>query len=613
MLRGLEGARNLRNFTEAKGAVSASAAKRRLLHSSSSLVDDVRAQCGRRIAGQWLDEDWVEVRMEAGAFGAQQARRMAGVLVALVRGVEGEDYLRRCVDGRHQVATPLAPAEATWLASFSMDPPDATCYLPPSIHTTSAAAAFSRASAGEMHMHMHHGVVLNDAMLVRSDDATTASSAALASQHAAAVARVRAGIIAHVRGHWQEFVASIDAGDATRSRDDSRLRSAAAGGDARLVASSLAAGAARLESQDEYGRSPLFLAAFGGHAEVVELLLDSNAKPTRTANGGWLACAAAEAAGHASLAARLKPLSIHSGNTDGSTSALLHKALTTRGGPLGVPTCAPRLTMLLPPGQPGLAGHPGIGTLTLDGALPDVCIDALLALWRGLPVAPKDKPSPINRSYYQDVDGWLCQALNASLVAAGLLPASRSLGTGTSAAGGASQMESVLVDATQEGAAVMGTHEVGGVLAGNTAGSAEPPPLHCCGALPLVRFLHYPSAGGSLPAHVDLPRVVEGGWRTTHSFLLYLTDCEHGGETLLLEAHPGDERLASAGGVAPGERQTLAASQPRRGRLLLMPHACPHSAAPVVSAPKLLIRGEVLLPSLLQAPRARGHAKQCPH
>ena len=114
------------------------------------------------------------------------------------------------------------------------------------------------------------------------------------------------------------------------------------------------------------------------------------------------------------------------------------------------------------------------------------------------------------------------------------------------------------------------------------------------GTQPLMRFLHYPDAGGTLPAHVDLPRVVDGV-RTTHSFLLYLTDCEHGGETLLLEARRGDEKLATRGGVAPGERQTVARSAPRRGRLLVMPHACPHSAAPVVSAPKLLIRGEVLL------------------
>ena len=42
-------------------------------------------------------------------------------------------------------------------------------------------------------------------------------------------------------------------------------------------------------------------------------------------------------------------------------------------------------------------------------------------------------------------------------------------------------------------------------------------------------------------------------------------------------------------------RKPIAVSAPRRGRLLIMPHACPHAAAPVDSVPKTLIRGELLL------------------
>ena len=188
-------------------------------------------------------------------------------------------------------------------------------------------------------------------------------------------------------------------------------------------------------------------------------------------------------------------------------------------------------------------GHPGSGTLTIDDALPPGGVDALLQLWRSLPTAPKDKPSPIDRAYYADVDGCLAHVIDGALKRAGVL---------------------------------------------RERDRSRP------AALPLVRFLHYATVGGSLPAHVDLPRVVDGE-RTTHSFLLYLTDCERGGETLLLEAKPGDERLKSAGGVAPGERGVIAVSAPRRGRLLIMPHACPHAAAPVDSVPKTLIRGELLL------------------
>ena len=53
--------------------------------------------------------------------------------------------------------------------------------------------------------------------------------------------------------------------------------------------------------------------------------------------------------------------------------------------------------------------------------------------------------------------------------------------------------------------------------------------------------------------------------------------------------------LLGLGSLAAPPRATLAACAPRRGRLMLMPHACPHSAAPVESVPKLLIRGEVLV------------------
>ena len=113
---------------------------------------------------------------------------------------------------------------------------------------------------------------------------------------------------------------------------------------------------------------------------------------------------------------------------------------------------------------------------------------------------------------------------------------------------------------------------------------------------PLCRFLCYATAGGELPAHVDLTRTWgRQGLRSTHSFLLYLSDCRRGGETLLLETLPGDNAI----GVVPGARATLERIVPRVGRLLLMPHACPHAAAPVVDAPKLLLRGELRL----EAPR----------
>ena len=600
--------------------------------------------------------------------------------------------------------------------------------------------------------------------------------------------------------------------------DDARLRAAAAAGDVPRLRECAAKTAARVHSQDEYGRSALFLAAEGGHADAVHALLELGAKATQTAHGGWLAAAAAAAAGHAEIASRLWAACLASEHkTFGHLKPLLHKALAAHeavplapvdaardgaaadgaaGGAAGLGSM-PSLPLGHVPSATTLLGydlvtdlgpaHPGAGTLVLDAALPPACIDALVQLWRGLPVAPKDKPSPIDRGYYCDVDGWLCAALDAALVAAGLLPADEAASRGgpriqrvtaqeqrlskpapaaprppppdfsaCSLAAKRGDLEEMRRlrrqgapwsaevcqaaawgghvhvlewarrhgcpwdwDAVLEGAAsgkraalaewaeaerseplhtprfidtdfctraeyeavwgrgraiefaagatpvespaapplhrlpapaalppppspqswlqaaaalftatvrclqgspaaaappaptaspptsVLPTPPAAVVALASAAVAAAPPPptppppappptRH--GTLPLMRFLHYPSPGGSLPAHVDLPRVVDGGARTTHSFLLYLTDCELGGETLLLEAKPGDAKLVGAGGVAAGERQTLARSAPRRGRLLLMPHACPHSAAPVISAPKLLIRGEMLLP-----------------
>ena len=42
------------------------------------------------------------------------------------------------------------------------------------------------------------------------------------------------------------------------------------------------------------------------------------------------------------------------------------------------------------------------------------------------------------------------------------------------------------------------------------------------------------------------------------------------GETTFLEALPGDGLLAASGGVAAGERRSVAKVRPKRGRLLLM-------------------------------------------
>ena len=91
--------------------------------------------------------------------------------------------------------------------------------------------------------------------------------------------------------------------------------------------------------------------------------------------------------------------------------------------------------------------------------------------------------------------------------------------------------------------------------------------------------------------HVDLSKkkpyacsdVTDMG--TTHTFLLYLRDTEIGGATVLLRRVM--EQYCDA--------DVRAAVRPRRNRLLLFPHPCPHAGEPVVAGhEKLLLRGELV-------------------
>ena len=157
------------------------------------------------------------------------------------------------------------------------------------------------------------------------------------------------------------------------------------------------------------------------------------------------------------------------------------------------------------------------------------------SLFHSLPVAPRHKMGGLNdRSYVCDADDWIRFHLQRAVQACGDAP-----------------------------------------VAGE--------------AMPQMRFLIYNEPGGGLPPHVDLSRTDLRQRTTTHTFILYLTDNgvvddkALGGETVLLQ------RLKQPSTV-------LASVTPRRGRLLVFPHACPHLARQVAAEglPKLLLRGEML-------------------
>jgi len=82
-------------------------------------------------------------------------------------------------------------------------------------------------------------------------------------------------------------------------------------------------------------------------------------------------------------------------------------------------------------------------------------------------------------------------------------------------------------------------------------------------------------------------RTTKDGLASTFTFILYLTDCTNGGATNLLRCV-----CPKKGDLAGGN--ILARVEPKRGRLLIFPHVCPHEGEKVIHVPKLLLRGEMV-------------------
>lgn len=95
------------------------------------------------------------------------------------------------------------------------------------------------------------------------------------------------------------------------------------------------------------------------------------------------------------------------------------------------------------------------------------------------------------------------------------------------------------------------------------------------------RFLEYRREGTSLDPHTDGTKICDETKRkSTHTLLLYLSNCKDGGETLILDRCSWDASI-------------LYPTKPRRGRILLFPHGCPHAGNIVKDVPKICLRAEV--------------------
>lgn len=275
---------------------------------------------------------------------------------------------------------------------------------------------------------------------------------------------------------------------------------------------------------NEYGQTALFISAWRGYTRIVTLLLDYGADQAICAHGGSTAREASQVKGHLDV---LEVLGYSSSGTVDTSSGLRFSGHST-GKPI-----ESRSVTLIEFGK----DHPGAGSFFIDGSFDKSSIDGLISLWEEIPVDFSSSKQNISnklcseRSYFCDTDG---------------------------------QIGQLLANAIRKH---MSVSEVE--------------------VWPHMRFLHYSQPGSVLAPHIDLCRVDLSGRRSTHTFILYLHDCEVGGETLLLEGMTGNT-----------QNTALARVSPRRGRLLLFPHNCPHKGEEVKSIPKILLRGEVFMSSI---------------
>ena len=130
-----------------------------------------------------------------------------------------------------------------------------------------------------------------------------------------------------------------------------------------------------------------------------------------------------------------------------------------------------------------------------------------------------------------------------------------------------------------------------------------------CVVLPHFRVLDYSKPKTGLPPHVDLcrvdPFITDRKVRTTHTVILYLTDFDFGGETVLMrslnlarlqdarEDAAADSAKVTAAADATAMPNDLKSVSIEAGKMLLFKHNTPHRANEVLRGGKCLLRGEL--------------------
>jgi hypothetical protein len=138
---------------------------------------------------------------------------------------------------------------------------------------------------------------------------------------------------------------------------------------------------------------------------------------------------------------------------------------------------------------------------------------------------------------------------------------------------------------------------------------------------PYVRILEYDTVGCGLAPHTDGTKVCDTTrYKSTHTLLLYLSDCKKGGETaIMLKDHDSWSKCSqvivpldrvyklSGDGLGIHHRNTIDVTygctssnvclgvSPIVGRIFLFPHEWPHAGAICENVPKIMLRAEMTI------------------
>ncbi len=399
----------------------------------------------------------------------------------------------------------------------------------------------------------------------------------------------------------------------TKEHRISYLHAAATKGDYLKIAALINVGV-DLESVNQYGHTSLMLAVYAEQLGAVRLLLTAGASIHATDCVGLNALDVAFTYKNTDIYNLLSAFGARKSLDTSTPLNLAYRSfqiVTSNYGDVNddeddgdkkikqESTTIPKVVELISP----QTSHPGAGSYYIDDLFSEEFLNALITLHENIIPAPNTKKSCSERSYYCDIIGWIMKEFKNRIESC--FPLDHKIHS----------IPALHDDAFDDNLDDDLDDDLDDAEFDKEKEETKRIGYHSC--MPYMRFLNYIEPGGGLPPHVDLNRVDSNGIISTHTFILYLSDCSIGGETVLLPStsqtaitaststsknnidheftYLNQKPTKSAGedeeiiDVAP-----LAVVTPRRGRLLVFPHLCPHEAWETVEVPKLLLRGEMV-------------------